>query len=118
MNSFVRTAFFATLAAIALVSGAQAQTPPEHRLGQHPAVLLQRAAVGIDPNRFVVAHPAGLTIVAAPSETYDHPAVIIARRASAAGEHAVAAANDLPVAAAWLRRPSTAVAAAGQTGGL
>jgi hypothetical protein len=38
------------------------------RLGQHPAVLVAQkwSSRGIDPNTFIVAHPAGLELLAAP----------------------------------------------------
>jgi hypothetical protein len=72
----------AALAAMATAAGtALAQDTQEHRLGQHPAVLVQRQAAHIDPNTFIVGHPAGLAWVATPSITYDHPAVIVARMA-------------------------------------
>ena len=35
-----------------------------HALGQHPAILVQRLQPAIDPNTFIVAHPARLMLVA------------------------------------------------------
>ena len=43
-------------------------------LGQHPAVQVKQQAVGIDANRFIVAHPAGLALVAGHAN-HAHPAV-------------------------------------------
>lgn len=50
--------FVATLLGVAFVAatGAQAQD-----VGQHPAVFTPRQLPSIDPSRFIVAHPAGLT---------------------------------------------------------
>jgi hypothetical protein len=76
-----------------------------HPLGQHPAILVQRQGPQIDPNRFILMHPAGLFVIATPTPTYDHPAVAVARMAQQAS------ASDLqryieqpPIATAWLRR--------------
>jgi hypothetical protein len=62
--------------AAALLSGSRstASNSPisktSERLGQHPAVLVAQkwSTRGIDPNTFIVAHPARLTLLAA-SET-------------------------------------------------
>ena len=112
----MNTRFFraAALAIIAAAAGtAFAQDAQEHRLGEHPAVLVQRQAAHIDPNTFIVAHPAGLAWVATPSKTYDHPAVIVARMARQDREAAQLALYlaQPPMAAAWLRGGSTALAA-------
>jgi len=73
--------FFRIVALAALATAAGTAFAQDHRLGQHPAVLVQHQAAHIDPNTFIVGHPAGLAWVAAPSMTYDHPAVIVARMA-------------------------------------
>ena len=94
--------FQLAVAAAALLgtgTAAFAQDTAAHPLGQHPAVLVKRQAVQIDPNRFIPAHPAGLYVIAAPSPTYDHPAVAVKRMADQAAA-AVRAAESLPVAAA------------------
>jgi hypothetical protein len=43
------------------------------RLGQHPAVLVAQewSTRGIDPNTFIVAHPARLELLAAPPSDKD-----------------------------------------------
>jgi hypothetical protein len=65
-----------SLAAVTLVVAGLAQPVFAETPGQHPAVLVQKSwnARGIDPNTFIVAHPARLTLLAAsPSEqVYAH----------------------------------------------
>jgi hypothetical protein len=41
-----------------------------HTLGQHPAVLVHRRGLVLDTNRFILAHPAQLAVIDAPSPTY------------------------------------------------
>lgn len=55
------------LAAAALMVAALAQPVAAETLGEHPAVLVAKSwsTRGIDPNTFIVAHPARLTLVAA-----------------------------------------------------
>jgi len=84
--------------------------PAEHTLGQHPAILVKRQGPQLDTNRFILAHPAGLQVIAAPSPTYDHPAVVVARLASQNAELDRYMAQP-PVASAWLRHRETSVAA-------
>ena len=76
-----------------------------HPLGQHPAVLVKRQGPVLDTNRFILAHPAQLAIIDAPSPTFAHPAVAVQRmaRESAELDHNLA---QPPVASAWLRRES------------
>lgn len=75
MNSrlFLIPAILATTAAFS-ASADVPSAPRETRetLGQHPAVLVaqQWSKRGIDPNTFIVAHPAGLQVPAA-----EHPLV-------------------------------------------
>jgi len=87
-----------------------AAEPAAHPLGQHPAVLVKRQAPQLDTNRFILAHPAGLQVIATPSPTYEHPAVVVARLASQNAELDRYMAQP-PVASAWLRRSETSVAA-------
>jgi hypothetical protein len=56
-----------SLATVALVVAGLAQPVVAETLGEHPAVLVQRAwsTRGIDPNTFIVAHPARLPLLAA-----------------------------------------------------
>jgi hypothetical protein len=68
----------ATLCAI-VGADVQAQT-----LGHHPAVLVKRAPPTIDPNTFIVAHPAQLTLKSGHAG-HEHPALTARREAAAAG---------------------------------
>jgi len=64
------------LAAAALVVASLAQPAIAETLGEHPAVLVARtwSARGIDPNTFIVAHPARLELLAAPPTEGDKTA--------------------------------------------
>ncbi len=55
------------LSAAALMVAALAQPVVAETLGEHPAVLVSKSwsTRGIDPNTFIVAHPARLTLLAA-----------------------------------------------------
>ena len=111
-----RIAFLATLAAVLLgtttfaMAQAVADEPAAHSMGEHPAILVKRQGPQLDTNRFILAHPAGLQVVEAPSPTYDHPAVVVARRAGQDSDLERYLAQP-PVASAWLRRSETSVAA-------
>ena len=61
------------LAAAALVVASLAQPAIAETLGAHPAVLVARtwSARAIDPNTFIVAHPARLELLAAPPTERD-----------------------------------------------
>ena len=63
------------LAALAAASNVEAQT-----VGTHPALQggAPVAAVGIDPNTFIVGHPAGLALVRGHAN-HEHPAVATKR---------------------------------------
>ena len=71
------------LAASALLIASFGQAVAADTLGEHPAVLVAQtwSTRGIDPNTFIVAHPARLTLLAAsPTErdkqyTANHSAV-------------------------------------------
>ena len=65
------------LAALAAASSVEAQT-----VGAHPAMRgsAPTAATGIDPNTFIVGHPAGLTLVRVHAN-HEHPAVTARREA-------------------------------------
>jgi hypothetical protein len=56
------------LAAAALLGASLAHPAIAEPLGEHPAVLVARtwSTRGIDPNTFIVAHPARLELLAAP----------------------------------------------------
>ena len=97
-------AIAAALLGLATIATAQdtAADPAARTLGEHPAVLIKRQAQQIDPNRFILMHPAGLFVIATPSPTYDHPAVIVARMAREPSDLDRFMAQP-PVASAWLR---------------
>jgi hypothetical protein len=64
------------LAAVALVVASLAQPAIAETLGEHPAVLVARtwSARGIDPNTFIVLHPASPRFLAAsPTEEDTRP---------------------------------------------
>jgi hypothetical protein len=106
-------AIASSLIGAGMIASAQdiaAAEPAAHTLGQHPAILVKRQAPQLDTNRFILAHPAGLQVVDAPSPTYDHPTVVVARLASQNAELDRYMAQP-PVASAWLRRSETSVAA-------
>ena len=107
-------AFATALLGSATIATAQdiAAEPATHTLGEHPAILVKRQAQQIDTNRIILAHPAGLFVIATPSPTYDHPAVIVARMARQTTDldHYMA---QPPMASAWLRRSELSAAAAG-----
>ena len=77
------------------VVGAQAQT-----LGQHPAVLVQRAGQGIDPNTFIVTHPAQVTLKSGHAG-YEHPALTARRDAATAGVDANTFLVQPPASTTW-----------------
>ena len=68
---------------LCLAGQAVAQDAPQHTLGQHPAVRVQRQQRSIDANLFIVAHPARPLVVAAPTPTCANPAVAVQRLAAA-----------------------------------
>ncbi|MBL8271684.1 hypothetical protein [Steroidobacter sp.] len=72
MNSrlFLFSAIVAVTSGLSVSSAAQSsETAPEVKLGDHPAVVVARTARRIDPNTFIVAHPARLQLLSAsPSE--------------------------------------------------
>jgi len=103
----------ALLSSVTLASAQEIAAEP-HVMGQHPAVLVKRQAQQIDTNRFILMHPAGLFVIATPSPTYDHPAVIVARMAREPSDLDRFMAQP-PVASAWLRRSELSAAAPDNT---
>jgi hypothetical protein len=81
MMNTLRTA--AALLALAVSAAGLAQQPSTDRLGDHPAIVVQRlyAQQGYDyPSKFY-PHPAWLYLLAdAPRPMSDHPAVIVFKR--------------------------------------
>jgi hypothetical protein len=76
------------LAAAALVVASLAQPAIAETLGEHPAVLVARtwSARGIDPNTFIVAHPARLELLAASPTERDKTVGEQARGAASASK--------------------------------
>ncbi|MEP6874243.1 MAG: hypothetical protein ABI887_07740 [Burkholderiales bacterium] len=102
------------LVGVSTAATAEDTTSTEHTLGQHPAILVKRQTPQIDTNRFILAHPAGLFVIATPSPTYDHPAVVVARMAREPSDLERYMAQP-PVASAWLRHDTLSVAASATT---
>ncbi|WP_218509317.1 hypothetical protein [Variovorax sp. dw_308] len=100
-------AIAAALLATATIASAQDSTaqPALHTLGEHPAILVKRQVPQIDPNTFILMHPAGLFVIAGPTQTEDQPAVIAARTPPQV-------ANEGSTAGTALRRPDLSVAVA------
>ena len=93
----------------AMAQDADPAAQAEHTLGQHPAVLVKRQGPTLDTNRFILAHPAQLAVIEAPTPTYAHPAVAVQRMARESAELERNMAQP-PIASAWLRRSSLAAA--------
>lgn len=108
MNASFHTAFVVVAALLSFAGRVYAEpADTEHRLGQHPAVLVKQQVATIDTNRFILAHPAQLNVIDAPSPTYAHPAVAVQRMARDVATANAELERNLaqpPVASAWLRR--------------
>ncbi len=104
-----RIAVVALLATLCAVVGAQAQPP-----GPHPAVPGQRAAQGINPNTFIVAHPAQLTLKSGHAG-HEHPALTARRDAAAAGLDANTFLVQPPASTTWTLDSAAAVQTAAAT---
>ena len=65
----------------ALVFGSLATSAIAEGLGEHPAVAVARTwdSRGIDPNTFIVLHPAAPRFLAESQTLGEHPAVTVAR---------------------------------------
>jgi hypothetical protein len=111
------------LALALLVPTAQAEdraTPEAPRLNDHPAVVIARRGVHVDPSSNFYLHPARLSwSLQRPMSEGEHPAVIVARR----GVRVDPASNFYlhPARLSWSLQPmsegesvETAVASAGQ----
>lgn len=72
------------LAAAALLVASLAHPAIAEPLGEHPAVLVARtwSTRGIDPNTFIVAHPARLELRAAPPSEGDKTSLEQSQRAA------------------------------------
>ena len=81
----MKTSIYATLIALATVGSAAAQQRTEHRLGDHPAVVVQRLyqQQGYDYASKFYPHPAWLYLVPAPDATAEKLAARPKSKASA-----------------------------------
>jgi hypothetical protein len=91
---------FSALWILGIGVAAQAQQP-EHKMHEHPAVLVKRqqAHKGYDYSAQFYPHPAWLYLVPEPRPMMEHPAVVVARRAE---EERRAAAERASAETAWL----------------
>ena len=93
------------LAALALVMAAgSAAAEPAQPFGWHPAVAARPVLAGIDPNTFIVGHPASPTVRGGHAN-FEHPAVIVARRAGEKGVDANTFIVQPPVSVTWTVSP-------------
>jgi hypothetical protein len=84
---------------------AQEAAPAAAPMSQHPAVLLQRDVFllkqgRIDPQTFIVAHPARLALVGGHANQ-EHPALAVARQAQSAQIDINAYRVQPPAATTW-----------------
>lgn len=79
--------FQACVVSSLVVAAASAALPSRAQgLVPHPAVLVHAAPSGINPNTFIVGHPASPKWAAHPTPVHanaEHPAVLVARRSAA-----------------------------------
>ena len=90
-------AVVALAATFCAVVGAQAEA---QTLGQHPAVRVKQAPQSIDPNTFIVAHPAQVTLKSGHAG-FEHPALTARRDAAAAGIDANTFLVQPPASTTW-----------------
>ena len=98
----LRASRLSALAALALVmaAGGAAAEPAAQPFGWHPALTARPVVAGIDPNTFIVGHPASPTVRGGHAN-FEHPAVIVARRAGEAGVDANTFIVQPPVSVTW-----------------
>lgn len=108
----MNAARFAYAAIVALTSLAAAHQTQAQTVGAHPALRGSAPAAGtqIDPNTFIVAHPAGLALRAGHAN-FAHPADLVSRQ----GTQALDTNHFLvqpPSAVRWVNAPAEGVAVA------
>ncbi len=85
---------FALATATFTASAQDAPAAQQHRMGQHPAVLVKAMRPAIDPNTFIVGHPAGLVFLGTPLPAEAAPMVAATTQAeSQSNVHARAGAG-------------------------
>jgi len=93
------------LAALALVMAAgSAAAEPTQPFGWHPALVARPVPAGIDPNTFIVGHPASPTVRGGHAN-FEHPAVIVAHRAGGMGVDANTFIVQPPASVTWTVSP-------------
>ena len=104
-STALRAPRLSALAALALVMAAgSAAAEPAQPFGWHPALAARPVVAGIDPNTFIVGHPASPTVRGGHAN-FEHPAVIVARRAGEAGVDANTFIVQPPVSVTWTVMP-------------
>ena len=108
---------FAVLATFAVASAmvvttVRAQSADEHPMSPHPALQVKARTQGIDPNTFIVGHPASPQWVRGHAN-HEHPAVIVARRAHQPQIDANAFLVQPPATTAWTLAPEADTQLAG-----
>ena len=98
-------AFFSALTAAAVVALCSAALPANaQEVGWHPAVSHHAMAVGIDPNTFILGHPASPTTHGGHAN-FEHPAIIVARRAATPSIDPNTFIVQPPASVTWLAAP-------------
>lgn len=96
----------ALLAMALLITGAAAMPVEAQSVGWHPATSSRSVlSAGIDPNTFIVGHPASPTMRAGHAGS-EHPAVLMAREAGQRGIDANTFIVQPPVAVTWTATPA------------
>lgn len=98
-------AFFTALPAAAIVAVCAVALPANaQEVGWHPAVSHHPMAVGIDPNTFILGHPASPTTRGGHAN-HEHPAIIVARRAATPSIDPNTFIVQPPASVTWLPAP-------------
>ncbi len=100
-----QTRWIAVVALGATICTVGSQAQP---LGQHPAVLVQKAPQSIDPNTFIVAHPAQVTFKSGHAG-HEHPALTARRDAVTTGIDTNTFLVQPPATTTWTHDAAPAV---------
>lgn len=95
----IAAAVAAIVAACSVALPASAQ-----EVGWHPAVSHHPMVVGIDPNTFILGHPASPTTRGGHAN-HEHPAIIVARRAATPSIDPNTFIVQPPASVTWLPAP-------------
>ena len=92
-------------AAAAIVAACSVALPASaQEVGWHPAVSHHAMVVGIDPNTFILGHPASPTTRGGHAN-HEHPAIIVARRAATPSIDPNTFIVQPPASVTWLPAP-------------